>query len=82
MKATRCGNCRDEAMASSAAASQPALHAAPTLPQRAAHHGLVSAVAAEAPAFAATAALAVRWATTWRAVTFSNGHRLSFFRST
>ncbi len=32
-----------------------------TLPQRAAHHGLVAAVSDEAPAFAVAAALASRW---------------------
>lgn len=52
-------------MARSAAASEPCPVPAPTLHHRAAHHGLVAAVAAETPAFAASAALVVRWAETW-----------------
>ena len=49
-------DCRDEAMA----AGQSSAAAEPTMLQRAAHHGLVMAVAAEAPAFTATAALFAR----------------------
>ena len=47
-------------MAQSVAAGHPSAAVAPTMLQCAAHHGLVTAVAAEAPAFTATAALFAR----------------------
>jgi hypothetical protein len=47
-------------MAQSMAAGQPSAAVGPTMLQRAAHHGLVTAVAAEAPALTATAALFAR----------------------
>lgn len=65
--AGRCGGeRRDEAMASQRAAAAavpaPSAEVEAPLPVRAAHHGMVAALAAEAPAFAATAQLTARWA--------------------